>query len=531
MKRCKNIFTMLLSFVMSFAMILSLSACGKNDAGTTKEKTTEDTKQTDVGKDTEQVADAEEPVNLTVAFAIFGETPMDLNKINEKINEYLKEKVNATITLLPISGSSYSQQIDLMLTSGEKLDLLVDGTITALFNYTSHASKGQLYPMKDLLDEYGQGIQKAMGKYLDAAVVNGEIYGVPTNRDLAARVSLLVRSSLLEKYKIDPASIKTYEDMEGLFQTIKEKEPSVTPLMIADSASGTIFDSLGLSFDTAGDQLSDMIGVLMDNQVLKVADYYETEECKAACKRIRDWYEKGYVLQDAATNQSSPTDLIKAGTVFGYISNSKPGMEAQIASTVGEDITEIPLTEALSDTQKVTGFMWAIAGESKYSEKAMEVLNLMYTDPVFINLLDHGIEGVHYKVVDKENNIIDFADGVTPDTTGYDMNIDFQFGNQLLSYIWEGDSPTLWKDMEQFNTSAKVSKAMGFQFDATKVKTEYASVNAVINQYKTALGQGTVDPTQYLPEFIQKLKAAGIDAIVTEKQAQLDAFVKAGGND
>ncbi len=41
----------------------------------------------------------------------------------------------------------------------------------------------------------------------------------------------------------------------------------------------------------------------------------------------------------------------------------------------------------------------------------------------------------------------------------------------------------------------------------------------------TVLGTGAVDPEIYLPEFIRQLKEAGIDAIVAEKQAQLDSWL------
>lgn len=521
-KKVQRLFTVLLVGLMVFNLMACGNSGGNESKSESKNETTTDTKG---NTETQGTAANEETVDLTMAFVVFGTVPNDLQMVNDEINEYLKEKVNATITMVPINAGNYSQQIDLMLTSGEKLDLLADGTITAFFNYTSHASKGQLYPMNDLLDTYGQGIKEVMGDYINAAAVDGEVYGVASNRDLSACTSLIVRTSLLEKYNIDKDSIKTYEDIEAMLKTIKDNEATVTPLMIGSDASGTIFDSLGLSFGRDGDQLSDLIGVLMDNQVLTVENYYDTEACEEACALVRDWYQKGYILQDATTNQSTPSELMKAGTLFGYVTNSKPGIEIQTEASVGEPVTEIRLGNVLSDTQKVTGFMWSIANQCENPEKAMEVLNLMYTDPVLVNLLDHGIEGVHYQFVDEENQIIDYADGVTADNSGYDMNVDFQFGNQLMSYIWNGDSPQLWDEMKEFNDSATISKAMGFQFDTSKIKTEYAAVSAVIDQYKRSLGQGTVDYTTVLTEFREKLKTAGIDTIIAEKQAQLDAFI------
>jgi putative aldouronate transport system substrate-binding protein len=83
--------------------------------------------------------------------------------------------------------------------------------------------------------------------------------------------------------------------------------------------------------------------------------------------------------------------------------------------------------------------------------------------------------------------------------------------------------------MDQFNKSAKRSKALGFGFDPTPVKTEYAAVTNVVTQYKMPLETGSVDPDKVLPEFISKLKAAGIDKVIAEKQKQLDEWAKANG--
>jgi putative aldouronate transport system substrate-binding protein len=48
----------------------------------------------------------------------------------------------------------------------------------------------------------------------------------------------------------------------------------------------------------------------------------------------------------------------------------------------------------------------------------------------------------------------------------------------------------------------------------------------VKDQYKVGLETGTLDPDKYLPEFISKLKASGIEKIIAEKHKQLDEWAK-----
>ena len=148
----------------------------------------------------------------------------------------------------------------------------------------------------------------------------------------------------------------------------------------------------------------------------------------------------------------------------------------------------------------------------------------MYSDTEVINLLDWGIEGKHYVKLD--DGRIDYPQGVNETNTGYGMNTGWQFGNQLLSLIWKDDPSSLWKDMETFNRTATLSKALGFTFDATQVKTQYAAVNNVLNQYRLGLECGVLDPSDALSAANQKMAAAGIDKIIAEKQKRLDAWSK-----
>jgi putative aldouronate transport system substrate-binding protein len=47
----------------------------------------------------------------------------------------------------------------------------------------------------------------------------------------------------------------------------------------------------------------------------------------------------------------------------------------------------------------------------------------------------------------------------------------------------------------------------------------------VINQYLPGLNCGSLDPDKEILNFVKKLKEAGMDKIVAEKQKQLDAWL------
>lgn len=230
-----------------------------------------------------------------------------------------------------------------------------------------------------------------------------------------------------------------------------------------------------------------------------------------------------------ATTQATRFDMIKAGKAFAYMAMQKPGFAESEKKLSGLELVTAELVPPVATTSTVTGAMWGIPVNSETPEKAMEFLNLMYTDKDIVNLYDWGIEGTHYVKVDGFDNVIDYPEGIDYNSVGYKMPLGWLFGNQFLSYVMNGDDPEIWSKMDQFNKSSKRSKAMGFLFDASPVKTEYAAVSNVITQYKMPLETGSVDPEQILPEFISKLKSAGIDKIIAEKQKQLDEWAKTNG--
>jgi putative aldouronate transport system substrate-binding protein len=463
-------------------------------------------------------ANAEPATELVVLFPT-ASIPKEMDLIVNEINKISKAKINATIKAIPVQSNSFKNQMTLMLTSGEQVDLMATGSLATLFDYNGQITRGQLAPLDDLLASHGQDITAALQGYATIGGVNGKIYGVPNNRDLANYKGIVMRGDLVDKYSIDINAIKTIDDVGNVLKLIKQNEPSMYPI-VPFSSTGTISYLLGMG---EIDPLGDFLGALMDyGQTLEVVNYYETPEYESLVTKIHEWFEAGYILPDAAINsQQNGFEYVKANQAFSYPSDLKPGVEVQESRKAGMTMVATHISEPFSMTQKPTSFMWAIPSVSKNAQKAMEFLNLTFVDEDIINLFSWGIEGKHYV---KSAEGLDYPEGVDAATVGYTMPFSFMFGNQFLSGIWKGTPQDLWVQTEQFNQNAKKSEAFGFTFNSESVKSEYAAVTSVVSQYKNSLENGAADPKTVLPVFIQKLKAAGIDKIIAEKQKQLDQW-------
>ena len=464
----------------------------------------------------------ENTTELKMCYITFSSIPKDLDLVTAEINKITKSKINATVKIEPIISSEYSQQINLKLNSNENLDMFVTGTLSGIFDYPVLASKGKLYPLDDLIKNKGEGINLALGnEYLNSSKIHGKVYGIPTVKDMTLGQGIKIRKDLLDKYKIDAQKIKNLEDLEAFMKKIHENEPNK---YFGVTGGTSIVDSFGVS--AFGDKLVDGYGVLMNPNELKVIDYYETPEYFELLKKIRRWYISGYIYPEIVTNKENDVLLMKENKLYGGIAYINPLSQYMETRAVGSPVVIAPIYPAIKSTSTITNFMWAIPSYSKNAEKAMEFLNLMYTDKDIINLLDYGIEGIHYKKVTDSEVMIDIISDNYSGENGYNLNQEYMFGNEFLAHIWNGNPPDIWKQIDTFNKNAVKSKAMGFLFDMTPVMAEYAEVSRIVSEYKPALENGAVDPEKVLPEFIGKLKAAGIDKIVSEKQKQLDKWIK-----
>lgn len=494
----------LLALTLAILMIAGLlSGCGSEKSETK----------------TETAAQAVDPqVPTVVMYYPLSGVPADQDMVSEAIHDYVLEKLGINLVLDVAPYSAYENQLNLVVAGSEQVDIaMIFGQ-----NVSSLASKGALLSLNDLVTSYGQGIQNCLGDYLNAGSVNGTLYQIPVNRSLFYQSGVVLRKDILEKYNIDINSIHSEADLDAIFEIIKAGEPDMA--MIQPENSGGSF--LQVDYDSLGDTC----GVLMNyGQNLDVVNLYETDEFKEACELHREWYKKGYIPNDVLTNTEGAAALVKAGKLLGYSVTVGPGTEQDKTNQCGVEMVMAPIKSAFSYTGKVNTFGWGILNNSRDPESAMKVLDLMYSDPTFLNMLDWGLEGVHYQMKEGSDRIITFADGVDGSNSGYFHNWSFAFGDQLSAYFWDGTEEDFPEAVRELNTNAIQSKAMGFAYDVTPVKNEYTAVTNVVNQYEAALTLGCIDPDENLPKFLNALEAAGMSKIVAEKQAQLDAWAQASG--
>jgi putative aldouronate transport system substrate-binding protein len=512
MKQVKQKTSMLLLMMMTIVLIVS--GCSGNNGKNNTEPTKAPAAATDKPVTTEEDPPASDLKPYQISLVYPGTPQADEKKIEEALNKLLTEKINATIDLRPIDWGAWDDKINLMVASQEEVDIV----FTAQWNgHAKYVAKGAFLELGDLLEQYGKGITESLDPaFIDGSKINNKNYGVPTNKELAAAGGIVYRKDVTDELGIDMTNVKTPQDLDAVYAVVKEKRPDLTPLYTTAGAFNSHFFA---NYDFLGD--STIPGaILKDKDDTKVVPMEQIDRYKELLNITRDYFKKGYINADAATTQVASADAWKAGTVFSTLEPIKPGKDAEIASASGltGKLAQIMMNEKTVATSETAGSMLGISFTSKDPARAMMLINLLHTDKEINNLLNFGIEGDHYT---RNGEIIT----ATGNTANYNPGSAWMFGNQFLNYVWDTEDPEKWAKFKEFNQNGKVSPGLGFVFDSEPVKAEVGALANVIRQYQRALETGSVDVDKTLAEYEKKLKDAGVDKVVAEKQKQFDAFL------
>lgn len=512
---------MILATLCSVSLLAaSLAGCGSTDSSSdsaASDTTAADSTAASTESASTSSTDPDDYPTLLLAERISGTTPSDVDSVSEAISEITREKIGCNVELMIISSGSYVQQMTLMLSGDEKLDIM--GANSSLYNQA--LASGALQPLDDLLAEYGSGITEALGdEWIQFGQVGGVQYSIPVICDSAIGYgAFMMRTDILEKYDINPDDIKTMDDVTAVFETVHENEPD---MIVFDTGS---VGYSPMQFMVQWDKLGDYFGVLENlGQTTTVTNLFESDQYREYLDLMRDWYQKGYMSADITSETEAGASRMKGGNLFCYANASKPGIETQESVASGQDLTCVQVLETLSVTSN--NWQWTIPQNCEDPELAMQFLNLLYTDADIANLMAYGIEGRDYVEADDGSGRITFPEGKDASTVGYNFSSNiWAVGNEFLTKVWITNDADIWEQTKEWNTTGVKSEAYGFFFDNSSVSTEEAAVQSVYDEYRMSLECGVVDPDDVLDEMNSRLYDAGLQTIIDEKQSQLDEWL------
>ena len=452
----------------------------------------------------------EEPV--TLVYYTIGTPDTDLKLVNQALNDILLERYGFQVEYNKIGWNDYTDRLNALMRTGEDYDIAFAWTDI----YVRNAQSGYLMDLTDYLNADGRILYDTVDpRFWEGVTIRNRIWGVPTNKELAAPLQFLFSRELVEKYDIDVTQYTTLESLEPLLAMIAEKEPGCIPLFF-DTSRLNLMNMGGYTYLT-----SETVPLVVrnDDPDCTIVNLFETDFARQMLQTLHRYYQAGYINQDAPLRAAM--SRFPDEQVFCRISSGGPDSSASFSTDFGYPIEAVQVSEAVVTSDSTQGGIMVVNAATRHPEEAKAFLTAVNTDPEVRNLLKFGIEGIHYTLTE---------DGQVEILSDAYRGVPYTQGNWFILKTCVGESPNKWEEYRQFNAAAVSSPLLGFNPDYSRCEAAYTAVSQVYAKYYLALMTGAVDPEVYTARLMADLEAAGIDTLRDTIQTQVDTWLanKAG---
>jgi putative aldouronate transport system substrate-binding protein len=462
---------------------------------------------------------------VELRYLIRGQAQPDTETVQNALNAILEEKINAHIILDFIEPGAFNDQMALINAAAEEYDLVYTAPWTN--NYYNNVNQEYLFALDDLLLEYAPGTWNSMQPATwEAARVNGSIYGVINQQIFVKPFGPSFRRDIAEELGLVEAieSLTHYSEVTPILASLKEYVDANDTLTHVYTGGGPFSPEIW-GFDPQGSQDLGMV-VRSTDDTAQAVIWAEQDEYREAAELTREWYLAGYAPTDIVTEDERDRGFVAGIYASRSISGVvKPGGAAEAQARWGWEVVEKGIAEPLLTTGGTTATLTGISSTSQNPERAMMFLELLNTDEVVYNMLCKGVQDVHWEWADETRRLIQPAGGAESySDNGYNPNTDWMFGNVFNSYYSSEAQIGAWPETAELNRNARPSPVLGFTFDVTPVETEIASLSGVRSEFVEPLTSGLIDPDEGIQALIDAQRAAGIERVQEEMQAQIDAW-------
>ena len=524
----KKLIAVILAALMCASMLLACGGGGTTTVAPTsgsQQGTTEGTKDSGTTAPTTEDVPPAETYNAVFIMYVANDNWAHMDQVRAAIKDLTTKELNIAVDAIPMTFGSVGQQLPLMLSGNEQVDVLNQ------FAPIDYYEQGFILDMMPYWDKL-QGVIEVFGEdEVRASLRDGKLLGFYPRMERTHRYGMAMRTDILEEAGYDPATIndqgvdKAYEVADEIFAKVHELHPELNVM-------GGTYSSAPPANTQHTDALNDGYGVL-DNygDSFTVTNYYESDYFKSSCEWMKKWYDAGYIAKDMPTCNDGYETLVRGGSAFGGCCPMKPDSDREKEDQCNHKMTIFYWREDMITAY--TGAGYAIGGTSKDPEQAARLMNYIFTSREFNDLINWGVEGVDWVENPDEPNQAMYPEGMTAENQTYHNSYGWAYPNQRIAHVWINNEPNMYTEIyPNAELTSHKTKAYGFIFDNTPYIDQVGSFNNIRDQYiyGTTCGAGTKATVDENIDLINKeLYAAGLQDYMDAKQAELDAWVAANG--
>ncbi len=536
----------LLSAVMTLALLASVVGCGSGSqsaAGALDQQGVSEIPATEATTETAEPAEEAAPAaaidlseQVDLVFYVMGDAPQDEELVEEALNEKLLEKCNATVDMQFSTWTDFQQKYANEITS-QGADLIY---IANWLNYGQLASSGAFEELDDMLDTVAPELKALVGdSALGMCKVGGKIYAIPNTWPEYVSNGVKYREDLRAKYDLPvPDSL---ENLEAYLMGIKENEPNQPLLAVTTEESQgfkTAFDAAwALNFKYSWVNINGLDYGLTANYdtPTDVYDYWFSDDFVEDMKLMKKWADAGFWSKSALSDTNN-SDAYKNGLCVAEIAGQNPNKQVTAIAdftNAGEGWESAYV--AYGETNGViypghaTQNGTAVVRGCKNPERALYVIQTLLCDDEVNAILQYGIKGTHYDVVDGIYKNLQEEAGETPTFPYEGFNTwNMRNGDTKLPQATDVALQEMFDKYAKLGEKTKfpnVNIYDGFSENYEAYSAERSAVGNVMRQYLAPLQAGLVDDVDAAVEdFRTRVKDAGLDKCREENTKQWVAY-------
>lgn len=525
-----------IAMVMAAMLAATGGLAGCSSAATSNESAvpaqTEETAASEASADLpEDLKNLDMSDHVTLEFAMEWQVDnTDREMVVDKINEYIADKLNCDIDITMCDFTRYP----MIVNSGEEVDMIWAASWLNVFDY---AKQGGFQDVKELMEnKFPNLLDTVYSKDdWDRISVDDGYYIIPGhNTDLWSSNSqwgIVWRDDLRKELGCEP--ITDWETMEAYAEAVKAAYPEVYPWH--ENVNGGLWHSMLEKYHIYTEYGYGTNTLYLDLDTLETGNFTSLDSVKEYATTIRRWVENGYVQPDIASNTDDAVESFISGKYAGSTDAYISSFYSQYLPRAQEahpdwDVRFMSYGEmfGLSIDKSVAMTCAAIPMNSKNAERTLAFIELMLTDDYLYDLVNYGVEGVHYEI-DPETGYYKSLQG---------NNVTYANGNNFGSIFINYDAviPSEQSILGEKYKAEKLDPVKvdnfwaDFQYDASSYDEYVSSTSAAMDQYWTPILTGAyADVDAALEEATKQMEAAGVLEIQKALEPQWEAYVQEKG--
>lgn len=354
-----------------------------------------------------------------------------------------------------------ANQVDIIYISGEDMyiDYIENGWLAELDTELQVSSKK--------LKEY------ISGTLLSAAQMSGKTYAIPNNRTIGEYKYMLLNQELMQKYNQhaywEQGMIKGFynENLYSFLNLVYLFEENVLPV---DSTYEECLDMLAHywyidaqdysvdlnKFSVFGYHYDNMEDLNRGSVALGFESLFANEEFAESFLKLNEFRLKDYFPTKNETRKDVAVKFITGdATILG---------NGEYIDENGVAYYPVVVGYPTASSEDIYGNMFGVCKYTLSVSRSMEIVTYLNTNSELRNLLQYGVEDLHYTLVETPDGH-EVVKRNTTDSFKYMMNI-YATGNTFIAYPdpKENMGPDVWENGKIQNRNSLVDPLLGFDF-------------------------------------------------------------------